>query len=744
MKRYCFLLLLPLLYTLTLHAALESTLAQQVDSRENAPTLSLRGSEATKAIHKESAQVDSSHATTLSKPAKDSRILELESGFFEPRKDNKTRGLLTQRGDEIHDSRPKPATAVQGGAAAGFFRKAESTKQKPTPETKKAHAPKDTPIKVHTSVDTFCYTPKPTSSGIYLQLNLCGNDASQKARYDVFSRLAYKLNGSWFCITAPDSVSKGRAAKDYALLTPCAINSPEQQWILKDMHFYNAKQTYMLKDDGSYIYAAKLRDSSLPRHTLSSDMQSWIDTIAQPGSLSIETFIAWDLPSKFGNERYFLAGNHSSKNTTPIYYNLQNGHIALFNAPNARLDCAYADDNGAQWEWIWWAKCSDETPPKLNKAHWKLIPTKANEVALLNFQNNPLRLTRYGASWGAPYIVTPEYMQSDIGNSAISSFALSNDALEWLRFINANAGENLSTCPAPSYEPSSATAAKARHKRSPKPTPLPSNFRFSSEWRDRFLAIITTTDSSMSAAGICGVCLLQSFQIVAEILENPSSPRRSGGYFFDTQYGTNPFVSFGLRHSLLYESLHDILGWFRLYVRREFVTPEFISLSSNNTAVASAISLLPQYDWNIPILGLNPTQNNQVAEHILRSPGGSVFILLMDLITPDGRRGSHAMVAIRTNDGTRIIPTNILMSQEEFAAYTIPVYTRQDFLARLVEGGYTLERLAALQASAYHTLPFASVVSVGDCSGDGANRRGSGGAFGVEGVNQCESGRCLW
>ena len=76
------------------------------------------------------------------------------------------------------------------------------------------------------------------------------------------------------------------------------------------------------------------------------------------------------------------------------------------------------------------------------------------------------------------------------------------------------------------------------------------------------------------------------------------------------------------------------------------------------------------------------------------------------------------MVAIHTNDGTRIIPTNILMSQEEFAAYTIPVYTRQDFLARLVEGGYTLERLAALQASAYHTLPFASVVSVGDCSGD--------------------------
>ena len=74
MKRYCFLLLLPLLYTLTLHAALESTLAQQVDSRENAPTLSLRGSEATKAIHKESAQVDSSTATNANEPQKDSRV----------------------------------------------------------------------------------------------------------------------------------------------------------------------------------------------------------------------------------------------------------------------------------------------------------------------------------------------------------------------------------------------------------------------------------------------------------------------------------------------------------------------------------------------------------------------------------------------------------------------------------------------------------------------------------------------
>ena len=42
-----------------------------------------------------------------SKNPSDSKILELESGLFEPRKEDKTWGLSTQCGDEIHDSSPK-------------------------------------------------------------------------------------------------------------------------------------------------------------------------------------------------------------------------------------------------------------------------------------------------------------------------------------------------------------------------------------------------------------------------------------------------------------------------------------------------------------------------------------------------------------------------------------------------------------------------------------------------------------
>ncbi len=52
-------------------------------------------------------KVDSSTATNVSELQKDSRILELESGFFEPRKEIRLECLSRELGDEIHDSSPK-------------------------------------------------------------------------------------------------------------------------------------------------------------------------------------------------------------------------------------------------------------------------------------------------------------------------------------------------------------------------------------------------------------------------------------------------------------------------------------------------------------------------------------------------------------------------------------------------------------------------------------------------------------
>ena len=104
--------------------------AQKVDSRINATNLSKPAKDSRinknaqnmfsqNAARRQDFAIFDENATNLNEPAKDSRISRLESGFFEPRKDNKTRGLLTQRGDEIRDSSPK----------------AESTSQAKSPQT---------------------------------------------------------------------------------------------------------------------------------------------------------------------------------------------------------------------------------------------------------------------------------------------------------------------------------------------------------------------------------------------------------------------------------------------------------------------------------------------------------------------------------------------------------------------------------------------------------------------------------
>ncbi len=101
-----------------------NAICKKVDSREN--TKNVENSTQDSRIFDKNAQ-------KVSESAKDSRILELQIGVFQGSQGDKTSGLSTKRADEIHDFSPKQATAVQGEAEAGFFRKAESTSQAATP-----------------------------------------------------------------------------------------------------------------------------------------------------------------------------------------------------------------------------------------------------------------------------------------------------------------------------------------------------------------------------------------------------------------------------------------------------------------------------------------------------------------------------------------------------------------------------------------------------------------------------------
>ena len=86
----------------------------------------------------------------------DSRILELESGFFKSRKEIRLERLSTQRDDEIRDSSPK----------------AESTSKKPTPKTQKVCLRLQNFGAYHTTKGFFTKQKIPAVQGINLALKM--------------------------------------------------------------------------------------------------------------------------------------------------------------------------------------------------------------------------------------------------------------------------------------------------------------------------------------------------------------------------------------------------------------------------------------------------------------------------------------------------------------------------------------------------------------------------------------------
>ncbi|WP_000533978.1 DUF1561 family protein, partial [Leptospira interrogans] len=75
---------------------------------------------------------------------------------------------------------------------------------------------------------------------------------------------------------------------------------------------------------------------------------------------------------------------------------------------------------------------------------------------------------------------------------------------------------------------------------------LPPDFQLTEEWLRRLYDIATSASLTEGQIhGICGVCLLQTFQMLAELQEYHShGPLQGGGYFFNTAPDTDPFDSF--------------------------------------------------------------------------------------------------------------------------------------------------------------------------------------------------------
>ncbi|WP_426620716.1 DUF1561 domain-containing protein [Leptospira interrogans serovar Hebdomadis] len=589
-----------------------------------------------------------------------------------------------------------------------------SIAQKPTDQ------PKDKSIQVvmHDG-SKYCYSPVFTKGEGYVWIDYC-RDKTAKARYDVFQRISYNINNTWLCITAPETVVKGEETWNYVNLRPCTINDPLQRWIVKDNSFWTANGRYRLKDTNWYGYISR-NPGDRYDHTLDSSMNDWVNTIATPGNISIQTSIAWDLQTTEGNERYFIRWGGSDKNTTPLYYNPESGHIAQYDPSSGLLSCMYSKmTDKYDWNWIKWALCSDAPIKKDNPAFWNVFFETDKEGTITDYKGNVLRVTRYGFNWGVAYTVKPSYLEKDTTHSPTSLFVVNKDLLDWTRYAASNLGKTDQYCPAGNKE----SLVRKRVKRN---LNLPSDFQLTREWIQRLYEIARSSISrAIPCRGVCGVCMLHSYQMIAELLEYHSrGPLTGGGYFFDTAPNIDPFISFNQRYPQLNTLLTNVPSY------------------ANRPGFGSTLVMLPQYEWTSSDTITTRSGRLLHARSLINSPPGSIWLGLLRGRDADRSTWGHAVPILRTSQGIVVIPTNSpTISLNTYIRFLAPTMDPNEVINRL-ENGSTLTELTTIQPVRIYDIPFSLTVSTRDCAGDGDGRRGSGRYPTSSLINQCKEGRCI-
>lgn len=624
--------------------------------------------------------------------------------------------------------------------------------------------PTDTPkdqvikIKVHNG-QFYCYSPNFTKGYGYVLLSDCGY--ATPARYDVFQRISWKVNGAWMCLTAPSSVTgidgKSTQKWDWLLVEPCSLNNANQRWVVKDNAFYTADGRFRIKDYQWYAFISK-NSSDYYDHSLDMNaMRTWMNTIATPGNISIRTFVGWSFiafsPPTFAV--YYLQNNQSFKDDVKyLFYNPDNGHIAQFDSGSGKLYCMTSKQGkGDSWNWIAWESCTDDIPKQKDNRHWEFFGLHSNEGSLMDKNGNFLRVTQYGPNWGVPYTAKPQYLQKETSNSPKSLFVFDRYIYRWERYVNANLGEALAHCPAPgkqgillgAQDPSSNSLQELlQNNNAPRNVrSLPPSFSISEDWIRRFWEIgVTTRQGEAPHISFCGTCLLHSFQIMAELHQNYlRGPIHTGGYFFNTGAGQDPFVSFRQRFPLLAERLETTMRWADLPLR----AGETISSRTVRVNYSMTLTMLPDYHITPSRQEEDPNAIRSLINSMLSAPVGTAWIATFIRRSPSGING-HAQPVLRTANGLLFIPSNTPnVNFETYRGY-FQTSTFQDAtsLINFLTNSNPQNLLAFmnLRIDAYEPISVNNYMSNSNCTGLGDGRRGNLRMPSTSSVNKCGLGRC--
>ncbi|WP_104747497.1 DUF1561 family protein [Helicobacter cetorum] len=511
-------------------------------------------------------------------------------------------------------------------------------------------------------------------------------NGSITASMDFLGRIIFVHHGVHLALTAPDSVTGiyGSSTQkwDYLTFSPAVLNDDNQRFIIRDKKILTANKEFVVKVYKNTLYISKNATDYYDFH-LSDKTNHFLAHPSEVFNFSFKTPISW-LYEKKGVVYYMESKRSALDFITYYYYNPITGHIAQYHKDTGELYGLTSSSGIDSWEYVRFGPCKDELTQKEkenNKNQSFQLLLVDNKAIILDAYGNNLRVKTYGPYWGVPYFINPSYANQDDANTPIDYFYLDNAINDLSRFLHTS----LETCSKGAAQNPILDPSIAHRKTSRDLLGLGSDFRLSDAWKKRLHAIATTcVRGVVSRIGMCGACLLQSYQMVLELLRYTDNPLQSGGALFDTRENTDPFISFTSRFPGLALAL-EIPGEF---IRR-VSDPAYMPTRSAHAHAGMSYTMLAGYQIATTPM-LDSSQYLQHLQNLLDAEVGSVWIVFIYSIDSSGRTNQmvgHALPIIQTRDGLIALRTNTPgRSYEHYAHDLFPLRHLHDILNALTSG----------------------------------------------------------
>ncbi|MBF7047351.1 DUF1561 family protein [Campylobacter volucris] len=599
---------------------------------------------------------------------------------------------------------------------------------------KRANIIQDSRVLVQTHTEKpRCLTPVSFDGDIFLKVQECKN--VNIARYDIFKRIAFKYKNEWLCLSLREGLTKGRGDKDHIVLRPCVLNDDTQWFDIKNDEIYLSKYPDIkLFEFNNLILASKVNFGNKVK-IFKPVMKEWLEALAPPVNYDIKTsmgFYTVNLKTK-RRETFFINPSGASKQEFYFFYDPTKGYLKTFNPSNARFFCLMSNLNNKTSSSISWANCPHAVlPPSSDPYAWN-FDISSNSF-IFDAKQNILDVAR-GSDFGKLFIITKkEFEKQGLYTSDFSGIFIFNKYFNSLRnFIARNISFQNDTC-----------GKEKRIKRDLISNSLANFDPLKGGWRRKFFDISTSTDNVSNFNGICGYCLLQSYEIIALLTEifprTANAPEGNIGYFFNYANGANPLTSFAIRSP----SLNNLLTSAFNYWGNSLYVNEPLYLRASRAVESATRVVLPRRSWSIGMPTFTQDSMREEVQRIINSAPGSVFIALLNTSRTSAFDG-HAMPIIRTIQGAIVVPTNISNpSFTDYASFITPVNTIDEVLNRLTtNNSYTITAMNFLQMGDPIEDTLSSLLSQNNCSGEGSNgRRGNGLNLNPTNANSCNEDRC--